>query len=406
MKGLVLLPTQSSGAGQIDARPFLRGIRVIDLTRVIAGPLSTQLLADFGAEVIKVEKPSGGDDSRAYSRSKLGGVDVSAVFANLNMGKKSICLDLREESDRQVLLSLVDNADVFIHNYRPGVAERMGLDAKALTDRNTRLIYCAISGFGESGPLQFRPGNDIAAQAYGGLMSLLGDGDGPPTRCPVSIADINTGYSAAIGILGALVGRGATGRGAVIGTSLLESMIGMMGHYLTDYLLTGETIGRLGSGNRFGQPNQAFRTSDGYIVLAAVNQEMWCRAAAALGGENLAEDPRFQTQRDRVVHQDALVEAIEARTCRRATSEWVDRMDSARVTCAPIRNISEVVADEQTSALGMITQADYCGVSVPVVAAQLRVNGKRSARGSVPGLGEHTTEVLSDVPPPSPSTSL
>jgi crotonobetainyl-CoA:carnitine CoA-transferase CaiB-like acyl-CoA transferase len=376
---------------------LLEGIRVIDLSRIISGPFTTQILAEFGAEVIKVERPPKGDESRGYVRAEVNGTPISPLFATLNSGKRSICIDLQQPAGVGVLLDLIASADVFIHNFRPGVAEKLGIDADTLRTRNHRLVYCAISGFGEMGPLQYKAANDIAGQAYGGLMSVIGEPDSTPVRCPVPVADIVAGYNAAVGILAALQGRTITGQGAVIRTSLLETVVGLMGQYITDFMVTGEPIGRMGSQNRFGQPNQAFKAADGFVVIAAVNERMWQRCAEALGGLELCSDPRFITQQDRVIHQEDLAVAITRLTENVSMKDLIARLEAVGVSCAPINDVEQLTKDEQVEALGMLTTTDYFGVEVPIVSSQVRVDDKRPVRMPVPHLGADTSAVLAQL---------
>ncbi|MET7842775.1 CoA transferase [Streptomyces sp. NPDC005356] len=378
---------------------MLEGIRVVDVSRVIAGPFATRILADLGAEVIKVEQPGSGDETRGWVRGGIGGEPTSPAFATFNPGKKSITLDLKHPPARDALVRLTESADVFIHNFRPGVTERLGIDADTLRKRNPRLVYCGISGFGESGPLAGRPGNDAIAQAYGGLMGMLGEPGRPPVRCVAPVGDLNAGYNAVVGVLGALLGRERSGTGATISTSLYESVMGMMGHYLTDYLTTGEAVGRLGSRNRFAQPNQAFPTADGYVVVSAVNDAMWRRAATAMDAPELAVDPRFAAQPDRVANQDELIRLMEEITRRHPSAHWVETFDRADVLCAPIQSIDAVVADEQARELGILTEteAETGRTRIPIVARQFRVNGDRGRPGRLSTLGEHTAQVLGEL---------
>ena len=245
--------------------PFqvLSGIRVIDMSRIIAGPLAAQNLADFGADVIKVERPGTGDDSRGYVRGRIDCAEVSPLFVTFNTNKRSICLDINDVTDREVLSKLIGSADVVIHNFRPGVADRLGLDAKTLREGNARLIYCSVSGFGDAGPRRNDVANDIAAQAYGGRMSIVGEPDQPPLRIPIQIADVTTGYNAALGVLAALIGRAKTGEGSIVGTSLFETVLSLMGQYFTDYAVSGVAPRPVGSQNRHGLPNRAFPTMNG-----------------------------------------------------------------------------------------------------------------------------------------------
>ena len=294
-------------------------------------------------------------------------------------------------------MALVDSADVFIHNFRPGVVERLGLDAETLRQRNPRLVYCAISGFGEMGPRRHEVANDIAAQAYGGLMSIVGEPDGAPIRVPIQIADITTGYNAAIAILAALVGRVKTGEGSTIRTSLFETVLALMGQYFVDYFVTGIPMARLGSQNRHGQPNQAFSTSDGFIVIASTGQEMWKRFVKAMEHPELGEDPRFSTLESRIAHQTELVEAILAITSQFTTEQLANRLKEHDVICAPILTIDQLVDDPQAKALNIHTAVNFEEVKVPITGSPLRCNGERLTRGDVPSLGQHMESVMREL---------
>ncbi|NKQ56090.1 CoA transferase [Amycolatopsis sp. K13G38] len=382
-----------------SAFAILDGVRVLDLSRIIAGPYAAQMLTDFGAEVIKVERPGIGDDARQYGRGIAGGRPVSPAFGALNAGKRSVCLDLRSEEDRAILFQLVDSADVLIQNFRPGLAEKLGIDAETLRTRNPKLVYCTVSGFGETGPLRMRTAVDAVGQAYGGLMGINGEDGRPPARVPVPIADLASGLNATIAILAALLRRAKTGRGATVGVSLLESVVGLMSHHITETLITKVPMRRMGSRTRVGVPNQAFQTSDGWVMLSATNDSMWRVCAGALGNAALADDPRFRTQAARAEHEDECADEVEKLTSALSTTEVLERLEVVNVPCAPLLTIEELMRDPQIEALGLMTTEDYMGVTVPVVAGHFRLDGERSRPGRVPELGEHTGEVLARLEP-------
>ena len=274
----------------------LAGVRVVELSRIIAGPFAAQTLADMGAEVIKVETLPRGEEGRTYGTASIDGEPISSLFVALNGGKRSIGIDFKHPDGYSLLRSLVETADVLIHNYRPGVVERLKLDFETVSVWKPDLVYCSISGFGETGPLAQRAANDIAAQAQGGLMSFTGNEGAPPARCPISIADHVTGLNGAIGILAALNERHRTGRGVKIEVALLQTMLTLTAYQLTDCMVTGFVPVPEGSGSRLGQPNQAFPTEDGWVVISATSDAMWERCCRALEAEEWIADPRFSTQ--------------------------------------------------------------------------------------------------------------
>jgi crotonobetainyl-CoA:carnitine CoA-transferase CaiB-like acyl-CoA transferase len=374
----------------------LKGLKVLEMGRLIAGPLASQTLGDLGAEVIKVERLPDGDEARHYGPAN--GVDpqASALFIALNGGKRSIGIDLKRAEGREVLLQLIAGSDVFIHNLRPGADERLGIDYAAVAVLNERLVYCAISGFGETGPARLKAGNDIAAQAYSGLMSFSGEPGGVPVRTPIAIADNAAGMNAAIGILAALMERGVTGRGCRLGTSLLESMFGLLGNRFTEYLMSGIVPEPLGSGSNLGQPNQAFQTQDGWIVIATTGDAMWERCCAALGLSELGSTDRFKSLAGRYDHQDEVVALLNSVTSKWTTKECVDALDAHGVTCAPVNRVDEAAADPQLRALSQLQTVEHRGMSVPVIATPIRAEQGRRSRGRVPEFGEDTDAVLTE----------
>lgn len=373
----------------------LAGVVVVDLSRIFAGPFATQILGDLGADIIKVERVDGGDEARDY-----GVADPSrtpgAPFLAMNRNKRSIALDLKSEDGREVAQRLVDRADVVIHNYRPGVMDRLGLGYETLSKRNPRIVYCSISGFGSVGRLRNKAANDLTIQAYSGLLSITGEPDGPPVRTPASISDLTAGLYAVTGILSALLHRSSTGKGQQVETSLLESLVNILNHYFVDYWLNGTVPQRMGTANRLGIPNQAFPTADGWVCITTPNEASWLRCCRALDVEPLASDDRFATHAARYAHRPELVEALSRATKRFTTAECVGRLEDVGVPSAPVNTIPNVAADPQLEILGGIVSMHVARFGqVKLVASPLHLSvTPTSARLPPPQLGEHTDEIL------------
>ncbi|CAG1770779.1 partial Acetyl-CoA:oxalate CoA-transferase, partial [uncultured bacterium] len=304
----------------------LRGVRVIDLSQVMAGPFCTLLLADLGADVIKVEPP-GGDLSRSMGgdRLRLTGAD-RAPFLALNRNKRSVVLDLKLPAARDRLLALLRDADVLVESFRPGVAERLGIAWGTVSDVNPRIVYTSISGFGQVGPWADRPGFDLIAQGMAGVMSVTGAPGGDPVKCGVPVSDLAAGLYAANGIQAALIARASTGRGQRVETSLFEAALGLSVWEATEFFATGEAPRPLGSAHRLSAPYQAFRASDGYVTIAALTPSHWERLCMVIDRADLALDPRFATNADRMANRDALVVEIDRALAARSVADWVDRL--------------------------------------------------------------------------------
>ncbi|WP_109527457.1 CaiB/BaiF CoA transferase family protein [Nocardia aurea] len=376
-----------------DSAPagILSGIRIVDFSRILAGPFATQILGDLGAEVIKVEAP-GGDDSRAYGGA---GGGVRPVFASYNRNKKSVVIDLKSDQGREIAQRLVQSADVLVHNYRVGVAEKLGLGYEDLKANCPRLIYCAITGFGSYGPLRSKAAVDLIAQAYSGLLSFTGEPGRDPVRVPVSISDLTAGIYAALGILGGLLWRERGGQGQKIETSLLESLLSLISVNLTQAMLTGVPPQPMGTQNGMGQPNQVFRAQDGLVAVAAANDRMWARFCGVLEADELAEDERFAVLASRYAHRDELVEEISLRMKSLTVAECVARCDEAGVVCAPVLSLDQVAVDEQVRTLGAIVRVQVDGKEIPVVASPLHLSSTAPVvSADPPALGEHTAQIL------------
>ncbi|HKC50957.1 MAG TPA: CoA transferase [Myxococcota bacterium] len=341
-----------------EARPAqgpLTGVTVVDLTRVLAGPYCTLVLAELGARVIKVERPGVGDNAREVGPHLNG---KSAYFMSLNRGKESIALDLGDAAEREIFERLVARADVLVENYRPGVLAKHGCDWPRLHARWPRLILASISGFGQNGPYAHRPAFDMVVQAMGGVMSLTGHPGGPPTRVGTSIGDITAGLFGAIGVLAALHERATTGVGRWVDVAMLDSQVAILENAIARYAATGQVPGPLGARHPSIAPFAAFKTLDKPIVIAAGHDPAFRVVCAVLGAPELASDPRFATIPDRVHNADALGAEIEKRLATRTAADWLARLEPAGVPCGPLNDIAAVLADPQVRARHMIVSVD------------------------------------------------
>jgi len=370
----------------------LNGIRVLDLTRAMAGPYCTMLLGDLGAEVIKVEPPEG-DETRGWRPPEMAG--EAAYFLSVNRNKKSIALNLRSPRGVEVVKRLASRCDVFVENFRPGVAAALGLSYGELSSLNRRLIYCSISGFGQDGPLSQRPGYDLIALAMSGLMEITGEPGGAPVKFGVPIADITAGLFAALSILGALLLRERTGRGVWIDTSLYEGQLAILTHQALQYFATGQEPRKMGSAHPSIAPYQAFKAADGYIIIAVGNDRLFTRLCEVLGRPQLAGDPLFSTNEARVRNRERLVREIEALLGERPVSTWLELLQGAGVPCAPVRKVGEALGDMHITARGMLAHVALDGERVPQLLFPALFNGQRPpVRLAPPRLGEHTEEIL------------
>jgi crotonobetainyl-CoA:carnitine CoA-transferase CaiB-like acyl-CoA transferase len=354
----------------------LKGVRVIDLSRVLAGPFCTMLLADMGAEVIKVEEPGRGDDSRGYPPFLKG---ASAYFANLNRNKKSVILDLKKQEGKDLLRDLLKTADVLLENFKPGTMEKLGFGYDRIKEINPRLVYASISGFGQFGPYKDRPGYDIIGQAMGGLMSTTGWPDSPPTRTGTAMADIRTGV------------------GERIDVALVDSVVSAMETIIQLCLVEGRIPGRIGNRYEFIAPYDSFAATDGWVVIGVGGEEVWKRFCKAIGREDLLNDPRFETNRDRVREYAPLKDIVTEWTSKRNAKDIISHLMSFSVPCAPIYNIEQIVNDPHIAqARGMIVEMDHpLEGTMKVVACPIKFTEmKPSIRSTAPLHGEHTEEVL------------
>ncbi|MDR7433850.1 MAG: CaiB/BaiF CoA-transferase family protein [Armatimonadota bacterium] len=372
----------------------LEDVLVIDLTRALAGPYCTLMLADLGARVIKIENPDGGDDTRGWGPPFLDG--ESAYFLSVNRCKESLALDLKDERGKAVLRRLLQRADVLVENFRPGVMEKLGFGYARVREINPRIIYCAISGFGQTGPYRERPAYDLILQGMGGLMGITGEEGGPPVKVGVAIADICAGMFGAYGILAALRMRDRTGEGQFVDIALLDGQVAWMTYQAGNYFATGKNPERLGSAHPSIVPYQAFQTKDGYLNVAVGSEAIWRRFCEALGLLHLAEDPRFVTNAQRVAHRRELISILEGVFLQRETREWLEILDAHGVPAGPIYQLSEVFTDPQVLHRGMVVEVDHPRAGrIKVVGSPVKLSLASVPRYKAPPLlGEHTESIL------------
>ncbi len=376
------------------ARP-LDGVRVVDLSRIVAGPLATQIFGDYGAEVIKIEQPGVGDDSRAWLPPKA--PDGSAAyFFSINRNKKSVTLNLKHPRGKDLLKALVAQADVLIENFKPGTMEDLGLDYGVLSRENPRLIYCQISGFGNSGPARERAGYDSILQGITGLMSITGEREGPPVKVGVALIDEITALYAHGAILAALLHRERTGQGQKVECSLLESGVAAMMNAATAYLVAGAVQGRWGSAHESLVPYQAFRARDGYLIIGAGNDRLWKAFCEVIGAPEWADDPRFDTNLKRVERREELVRLIEARLQGRSRDQWIAAFAAAGLPTGPINAVDQVFRDPQVLHRGMVEEIEHPTAGrVKLVGIPVKFSvTPGEIRLPPPLLGQHTEEVL------------
>ncbi|MDP9422314.1 MAG: CoA transferase [Pseudomonadota bacterium] len=383
----------------------LAGVRVLDLSRVLAGPWATQLLADLGADVIKVEKPGAGDDTRHWGPPWLehGDQKVAAYFLAANRGKRSVAIDFATEEGAALVRRMAAGADVVVENFKVGGLRKFGLDAESLRAAHPRLIYASITGFGQDGPYAQRAGYDYIIQGMGGLMSLTGlpDGEpgGGPVRAGVAVADLFTGMYTANAILAALYRRDRTGEGATIDLALYDTQLAMLANQAANTLVSGRDPGRQGAGHPNIVPYQPFSASDQPIIIAVGNDRQFARLAAILGHAEWAEDERFRTNAARVVARETLVPMIAAIIAARSAAEWLQQLEAAGIPAGPINSVSQALADPQAIHRGARTSAGGGALGeVPMVGSPVRIDGERlDATLPPPALGEHTDEVIAEL---------
>ena len=383
----------------------LTGIRVLDLSRILAGPWSTQCLADLGAEVVKVEKPGAGDDTRTWGPPYYGASEdqLSAYFMSANRGKRSLALDITTSSGQDIVRRLVEKSDILVENFKVGGLNKYGLDYASLKVLNPGLIYCSITGFGHSGPYKDRPGYDLMIQGLGGMMSVTGAPDdepgGGPMRAGVAVTDLFTGMYGTVGILAALYHRERTGEGQHIDMGLLDTQVAVLANQGMSYLVSGEAPKRQGNSHPSIVPYQSFATKDGHMILAVGNDGQFARFCAVAGVPKLADDERFVANQSRVQNRNALVDILKGLLKGKTTAQWIGLLAAANVPCGPINDIEGVYADEQVQARGIKKEiVDARGDMMPSVANPIHFSEtKISYDRPPPRVGEHTDELLQEM---------
>jgi crotonobetainyl-CoA:carnitine CoA-transferase CaiB-like acyl-CoA transferase len=371
----------------------LSHVRVLDLSRVLAGPWATQILGDLGAEVIKIERPGSGDDARAMPPF-VGG--ESAPFMIWNRNKRSVVIDLKTEAGKAQLKGLIDAADVLIENFRPGTLDRLGLGWPTLQARNPRLIYAAISGFGQTGPYRERGGFDLITQGMSGLMSVTGPKDGPPHRMPIALSDVAAGMHLAVGVLAALEARHHTGRGQLVETSLLESAMSFGVYEAAHVAAIGERPPRLGQAHRGSSPYQVFPTADGWITVGGAQNSFWIKLCDLLGAPELTKDRRFATNADRVRNNEVLVGLLEQRFKEKPSAHWLDALEDLGIPAGPVLEFDEAMADPHIVARDMVVETEHPAAGTfKTLGIPVKLSDTPGAlRRPAPRLGEHSAEVL------------
>ncbi len=376
----------------------LADLRIIDLSRIVAGPLATQIFSDYGAEVIKVEEPRVGDDSRHWAPPRAPDGQASYFFA-VNRGKKSITVDLKHPRGRALIVDLARRGDVLVENFTPGTVDRLGIGPGVLRSANPRLIYCSISGFGATGPYRDRAGYDAIMQGFTGLMSITGEREGPPVKVGVALIDVITALYAHGAILAALHDRQQTGEGQYLELSLMECGIAALINAATGYLVAGDVQGRWGHAHPSLVPYQAFRARDGYLMVGAGNERLWKAFCEVIGTPEWAGDPRYDDNAKRVERRAELVRLIEERLASRPRDEWVAEFAAAGLPAGPINDIAQVFADPQVQHRDMAVEVEHpTAGSIRLPGIPVKFDGTPAAiQGPPPRLGEHTDEILRDV---------
>jgi len=381
------------------------GLRVLELARILAGPWAGQILADLGADVIKVERRGTGDDTRGWGppfvEATDGGHLGAAYFHATNRGKRSIELDFEREQDRRIVRKLAARSDVLIENFKVGGLAKFGLDYASLSKENPRLIYCSVTGFGQTGPSATRAGYDLMAQGMGGIMDLTGTPDGEPQRAGVPVADIFTGIYSVIGILAALIERDRTGRGCLVDTALLDSQVGVLANQALNYLVSGKVPERLGNAHPNIVPYQVFPVADGHIIIATGNDNQFAKLCAVLGEAQIAQEPRWLANSDRLANRDSLVARLSDLTRKWQRAELLAKLEAVQVPAGPINSLDQVFADPQVRHRGMRIDppsAAAKGGCIPGVRTPITLAGQPMvAERSSPRLGEHSAEILREI---------
>ncbi len=374
----------------------LNGLKVLDLTRVLAGPTCTQMLGDLGAEVVKIERPGAGDDTRGFAPPTMPGTTESAYFVGVNRNKKSVTLDIAKPAGQDIVHRLLAESDILVENFKVGALAKYGLAWEDLRNRYPRLIYCSITGFGQTGPYAPRPGYDSLIQAMGGVMSITGEIAGEPQKVGVPVADLFAGLYGCIGILAALNHRRETGRGQRVDIGMLDTSVAWLANQGMNFLATGENPARLGNQHPNIVPYQVFPTADGHIVLSVGNDPTFGRFCRVTGQEALLSDERFATNAARVGNRQLVTDTLTPVMRSRTTKEWVDALEEAKIGCGPINTLRDVFDDPQVRARGVVVEMDHAsGERVRVIANPVRLSDTPPTyRSAAPVLGQHTEEVL------------
>jgi crotonobetainyl-CoA:carnitine CoA-transferase CaiB-like acyl-CoA transferase len=383
----------------------LAGLRVLELARILAGPWAGQILADLGADVIKVERKGAGDDTRGWGppfvEASDGGHLDAAYFHATNRGKRSIELDFDSAEGQRIVKKLAGRSDVLIENFKVGGLAKFGLDYASLSKANPRLIYCSITGFGQTGPYAARAGYDLMAQGMGGIMDLTGTPDGEPQRAGVPVADIFTGVYAAVGILAALAERERGGRGCLVDTALLDSQVGVLANQALNYLASGKVPLRIGNAHPNIVPYQVFPVADGHIIIATGNDNQFAKLCTVLGQPKLAEEPRYRVNSDRLKHRDELIARLSALTRQWPRADLLEKLEAVQVPAGPINALDQVFADPQVLHRGMRIDPPSPkakGGTIPGVRTPIIIAGRpMAAERPAPRLGEHSAEILREI---------
>jgi crotonobetainyl-CoA:carnitine CoA-transferase CaiB-like acyl-CoA transferase len=375
----------------------LAGVRVLDLTRNLAGPFCTMILGDLGADVIKIEAPGRGDDTRDWAPPEWNG--QSATFLAANRNKRSVAVDLNDPAGIEIVRALAQRSDVLVESFRPGSLDKRGLGYDALSAGNSALIYCSISAFGTVGPMAGSPGYDPVLQAYSGIMSMTGEPDRPPVRLGIGAIDLGTGLWATIAVQAALAARSDNGSGTHVKTSLYEIAVWWLSYWISGYLATGTTPTRSGTTATFIAPYETFPTADGDLMVAAANDGLFATFVEVLGLPELAADPRFTTNPERVANRAGLRSLLEARLATKPAAVWEELLAARAFPCSTIRTVADVVGDDQTSALGLLAEVPHPMIpGLRLVDLPVSEDGNRAdLRRPPPLLGQHTSEILAEL---------
>jgi crotonobetainyl-CoA:carnitine CoA-transferase CaiB-like acyl-CoA transferase len=383
----------------------LSGLRVLELARILAGPWAGQVLADLGADVIKVERRGAGDDTRGWGPPFMpaadGGHLDAAYYHATNRGKRSVELDFETDEGKRIVRKLAARSDILIENFKVGGLAKFGLDYKSLAPDNPRLIYCSVTGFGQDGPYAPRAGYDLLVQGMGGIMDITGLPDGEPTRIGIPVADIFTGVYSVIGILSALAQREKTGRGCLVDTALLDTQVGVLANQGLSYLATGVAPKRIGNAHPVVVPYQVFPVTDGHIIIACGNDGQFAKLCAVLGDPTMAQDALYKTNSDRVVNRTTLIPRLTALTRRFAKADIIARLEAVQVPAGPINTLADVFADPQVIAREMRIERPSAAAKdgkIPGIRTPIKIDGvAAAAERASPRLGEHTAEVLREI---------